>query len=503
MAGINSPNNLNGINPLAYIGTTASGPLSPPSLSIEPRDPKSTPFGDYKNWNLGALWLNQTTEAFWVLVAKGANFGTWVEFTGGSGTMLTLTGNTEGPVSPLAGNINVVGDGIGITITGNPATHTLTASIIGTTVVNSIAAGENINLGGTAAAPIINLDETIHWPNTTADGLHGAIYLAATCTGTVCSGGLLFMHDYGPSAGSNTFLGLGAGNLTNTATVTTGVGRGALTNLGAGTALFAFGSGALASYNTTTGGIGCVAIGNNVLGLVTDTSHAVGIGAQALFSATAAGASDTVAIGHIAGYFITSGTKNCFIGSSSAANSIAVTGITTGSYNTFLGYGNGLNLTGAESSNIYLGASILGTTGESNVLRIGSATGSAASQIARTYLAGIAGVTTTVADAVPVLISSSTGQLGVTSSSIRYKENIKDLTESKEIYSLNPVIFNYKKHAPESKSVGLIAEEVHKIMPQLVIYKDNEPETVKYNDLIVYLLAEIQKLEKRIALLEK
>jgi hypothetical protein len=367
-----------------------------------------------------------------------------------------------------------------------------------------VIGGENINITGTPTVnPVVNLNEVIRWPNTTADGLHGAIYLGATCTGTVCSGGTLFMHDYGPSAGSNTFLGLGAGNLTNTATGATGVGKGALANLGAGQGLVAFGTGALASYNTTLGGVGCVAIGNNVLGLVTDTAHAVGIGSSALFSATGAGASDTVAIGHIAGYFITSGSYNCFIGFSSAANSIAVTGITTGSYNTFLGHQTGLNLTGAESSNIYLGANVQGTTGESNVLRIGSATAPAGGRITTTYIAGIAGVTTTVADAVPVLISSSTGQLGVTSSSIRYKDNIKDLPESKEIYSLRPVIFNYKKHAPESKSVGLIAEEVHKVMPQLVIYKDNEPDTIKYADINIMMLAELIKLNKRVIELEK
>jgi hypothetical protein len=45
---------------------------------------------------------------------------------GGGGPIDTLTGNTGGAVSPLAGNINVVGDGLTLTVSGNPGTHTLT-----------------------------------------------------------------------------------------------------------------------------------------------------------------------------------------------------------------------------------------------------------------------------------------------------------------------------------------------------------------------------------------
>jgi hypothetical protein len=41
------------------------------------------------------------------------------------GMVNTLTGNVGGAVGPLAGNINVVGGG-GVTVTGNPATNTLT-----------------------------------------------------------------------------------------------------------------------------------------------------------------------------------------------------------------------------------------------------------------------------------------------------------------------------------------------------------------------------------------
>lgn len=44
-------------------------------------------------------------------------------------TVETLTGNTGGAVGPTGNNINVVGDGATIEITGNPGTSTLTVSV--------------------------------------------------------------------------------------------------------------------------------------------------------------------------------------------------------------------------------------------------------------------------------------------------------------------------------------------------------------------------------------
>jgi hypothetical protein len=50
---------------------------------------------------------------------------------GGSGSdVRLLTGNSGGAVGPLAHNINIVGAG-GVTVAGNPGTHTLTISVGG------------------------------------------------------------------------------------------------------------------------------------------------------------------------------------------------------------------------------------------------------------------------------------------------------------------------------------------------------------------------------------
>jgi hypothetical protein len=108
------------------------------------------------------------------------------------------------------------------------------------------------------------------------------------------------------------------------------------------------------------------------------------------------------------------------------------------------------------------------------------------------------GVTTSMNDAVPVVIDS-TGNLGTASSSRRYKESISDIGEASErLYDLRPVTFRYQQpYADGEKPIqyGLIAEEVAEVLPELVVRNTaGNPETVKYQDLTPMLLNEVQKL---------
>ena len=66
---------------------------------------------------------------------------------------------------------------------------------------------------------------------------------------------------------------------------------------------------------------------------------------------------------------------------------------------------------------------------------------------------------------------SATGQIGYDSSSIKYKENIKNMTDEKssKIYELRPVTFD--KIDGTKDQIGLIAEEVNELFPQCVFYK--------------------------------
>ncbi|MGQ9619466.1 MAG: tail fiber domain-containing protein [Bacteroidales bacterium] len=79
-----------------------------------------------------------------------------------------------------------------------------------------------------------------------------------------------------------------------------------------------------------------------------------------------------------------------------------------------------------------------------------------------------------------------------TSSSVRYKTNISTLENINWLYSLRPVSFAYKND-PEKRQLGLIAEEVAEINPDLVIYgPDCQPEAVNYNGMIAPVIKALQ-----------
>jgi predicted ribosome quality control (RQC) complex YloA/Tae2 family protein len=115
------------------------------------------------------------------------------------------------------------------------------------------------------------------------------------------------------------------------------------------------------------------------------------------------------------------------------------------------------------------------------------------------FIGNIRGVTTINNDAIPVRIDSA-GQLGTESSSRRYKTDIKPIEKASEsILSLKPVSFRYKVHKAGTPNFGLIAEEVAKVNPDLVIYDaDGKPYTVRYDAVNAMLLNEFLKEHRRV-----
>jgi hypothetical protein len=158
-----------------------------------------------------------------------------------------------------------------------------------------------------------------------------------------------------------------------------------------------------------------------------------------------------------------------------------------GGGNIGLGTSAGINNT-AGGFNMYLGNE--GVATESGTIRIGSG-----STHTRLF---VAGVLTSAVTGSPVLISG-TGQLGVASSSARYKEEIRDMGDASErLAKLRPVTFRYKGHENEPTQFGLIAEEVEKVLPELVFHSTSgQPETVLYHEMPAMLLNELQKQQKR------
>ena len=99
------------------------------------------------------------------------------------------------------------------------------------------------------------------------------------------------------------------------------------------------------------------------------------------------------------------------------------------------------------------------------------------------------------------LTVNANGQVSIATSSGRFKENIRSLDEQAEkMYALNPVKFDYKKeHGGAKNQLGLIAEEVEKYLPELVVYQDDgKPYSLAYQMLIPLLVKEIQKHKNNI-----
>jgi hypothetical protein len=173
-------------------------------------------------------------------------------------------------------------------------------------------------------------------------------------------------------------------------------------------------------------------------------------------------------------------------GSNTADGWHALHSNTTGASNIALGFNAGGNLT-TGSNNIDVGN--VGVAGEASHIRIGTK-----GTQTNTFIAGISGVT--VAGGVGVIVGTN-GQLGTTTSSVRFKEAIKPMDDASEaILSLQPVTFRYK-HELDPDGIpqfGLIAEQVEKVNPDLVVRDaDGKLNTVRYEAVNAMLLNEFLK----------
>ena len=88
----------------------------------------------------------------------------------------------------------------------------------------------------------------------------------------------------------------------------------------------------------------------------------------------------------------------------------------------------------------------------------------------------------------------------VETSALRYKENVQSLEDSSKVMQLRPVTFDWKKD--QNHDIGLIAEEVAELYPELVESKDGEVTGIKYSKLTAILIKTVQNLNTRIEGLE-
>src|SRR6266480_2697115 len=258
------------------------------------------------------------------------------------------------------------------------------------------------------------------------------------------------------------------------ALLTTGAG-----NTGVGWYSLFFGS----TNNFNTG------IGAGTLVLNTGDSNTA-VGAAALLLNTTGG--NNTAVGTDALVHNDTGGYNTAIGAGALANNIdsnrsvavglgALTN-STGSNNVALGYQAGFNQT-TGSNNVYIGYQIAGTAGQSNAC----------------YIASIFNQTSFLGS--PVFIDANS-KLGTLTSSKRFKEEIKPMDKASDaLFALKPVTFRYKKEIDPAgtSQLGLVAEEVEKVNPDLVVRdKQGKAYSVRYDQVNAMLLNEFLKEHRRV-----
>jgi hypothetical protein len=391
--------------------------------------------------------------------------------------------------------------------TGSTVTITTTATQDRTiTLPNATTTLVGCASSGTAnAIPVFSATNIVTTSNIIAsvDTTLSTLLITSTATPTL-----------GIAANDNVLLGkdpgkIGTSPLNYQGCTFLGAHAGAANN-GSANFITAVGSHALNANASVTGSN--VAVGDHALYSTTAAGLSVAAGAAAGYNIVTS--SNDVLLGHRAGYSLGDSATNVMVGAFAAGASLG-TAATGWANNVCIGYQAGYNTSAGNTAlrNIFIGYQAgntvtnntdcvyldnVGVAAETLTTRIGT-------NQTKAFMAGIRGRTTVNNNAVAVLVDSA-GQLGTVSSSLKYKENVVDLEDSEVVYDMRPVKFNYIGQT--KPSIGLIAEEIEQTYPEMAVYQPREDGpgeellTVDYARLPILLLAQIQKLNARIALLE-
>jgi hypothetical protein len=287
----------------------------------------------------------------------------------------------------------------------------------------------------------------------------------------------------------NAFLGIEAGNATMTGGSNAAVGYVAFTSNTTGTFNTAMGEAAL---NANTTGTENAAIGAGALELNTTGGANTASGWAALINNTAG--SYNTAAGNEALYFNTTGNDNAASGTSAlqqnttgnantASGSLALLWNITGSDNTGLGTGAGPD---AKSTNLNFATAIGAgaVVSQSNALVLGGPLGSGAHVNVGIGTATPANVFTIAQGA-----GSAIADGWATYSSRRWKTNIQTLDGALgKVEQLRGV--SYELKASGKREVGVIAEEVGAVVPEVVTWDKNgtDAQSVDYSRLTALLI---------------
>ena len=172
------------------------------------------------------------------------------------------------------------------------------------------------------------------------------------------------------------------------------------------------------------------------------------------------------------------------------ATTMSVSGNITGSY--FLG--NGSQLTGIDATSIQSGNSNVRVQANSNVT-VGVAGTANVAEFSTAGVSVVGNITTSGTLSAVTIVESS---------SITLKENIRPIEHPLEsILQLLGVMYD-RKDGSTKNEIGLLAEDVYKILPNIVSLDDKgNPAGVMYTKLSIYLLETIKKLHSEVEQLKR
>jgi len=242
-----------------------------------------------------------------------------------------------------------------------------------------------------------------------------------------------------------------------------------------------------ALFSLTTGQFN-TAVGALSLGITTDGFSNTAVGAGALLLATGPIAYENTAVGAFA-LLNNNGRDNTAVGIDALRSN------TDGGVNTAVGYF-ALNHNTTGNFNCAIGGTAgTSVTTASNVIAINHPGANVDNSC---YIGNIYGASI---DPTNSLVGVDlNGKLGVTVSARRFKRDIQLMENASEaILALKPVTFHYKSDLKSIPCFGLVAEDVEKVNPDLVVRdKNGELLSVRYEQINAMLLNEFLKAHRTV-----
>lgn len=250
----------------------------------------------------------------------------------------------------------------------------------------------------------------------------------------------------------------------------------------------ALGDSALGANTTGSTNVSC---GIGTLDANTTASNNTAVGAYAL-SANTTGEPNT-AVGRFAMVACTTGGSNVAIGKDAAV------ALTTGGSNTIIGVGSAATLT-TGSSNILIGKEANVSSAGNSELVIGNSVSGVANNTGLIYPPGGGGI-----------YQATNGTSFLQTSDERIKKNIVDnnegLNKLKDIqvrnfeYRTEDEIEELPSHLAVKKEgiqLGVIAQEIEKVLPEVVTIESSGVKTVNADNLTWYLINAVQELSTQV-----